>query len=99
MTFRLAVRSLFARPVRSAVLSGGFGLGIAVMASLLGIGDVILEQARSPELAGGGDLLITGAAGFTGRHLTRRLLLPQPRLPQRRPPPCLQSRRHHCLPL
>jgi len=63
VTLRLALRSLAARPVRSAVLSGGFGLGIAVMASLLGIGDVILDQARAPELAGGGDVRIAGASG------------------------------------
>jgi hypothetical protein len=66
--------------VRSAVLSGGFGLGIAVMASLLGIGDVILEQARSPELAGGGDLLIAGAAGRVGsaRFLTSSVMTAPP---------------------
>jgi hypothetical protein len=61
--FILAVRSLLARPVRSVVLAGGFGLGVAVMAALLGIGGVILEQARDPELAGGGDVVIGGASG------------------------------------
>jgi hypothetical protein len=59
----LAVRSLLARPVRSLVLAGGFGLGVAVMAALLGIGGVILEQARAPELAGGGDVVIGSASG------------------------------------
>jgi hypothetical protein len=59
----LAVRSLSTRPLRSAVLAAGFGLGIAVMAALLGVGDVILHQARSPALAGGGDLVVTGSAG------------------------------------
>jgi hypothetical protein len=63
MTWRLALRSLLSRPVRSATLAGGFGLGIAVMAGLLGIGEVILEQARSPALDGGGQLVITGATG------------------------------------
>ena len=48
MIIRLAVRSLATRPLRSAVLATGFGLGIGVMASLLGVGEVILEQARSP---------------------------------------------------
>ena len=33
------------------------------MASLLGIGEVILEQARSPALQGGGHLVITGMDG------------------------------------
>ena len=50
-------------PIRSAVLAGGFGLGVGVMAALLGIGGVILEQARAPELAGGGDVVIGGANG------------------------------------
>ncbi len=45
---KLALRSLFAHPVRSAVLAGGFGLGVAVMAILLGVAEVVLEQARSP---------------------------------------------------
>ncbi len=54
MMFRLAVRSLLTHPGRSAVLAGGFGLGVSVMANLLSIGEVMLEQARSPALAGGG---------------------------------------------
>jgi len=45
------------------VLVCGFGLGIAVMAALLGVGDVILEQARSPQLLGGGDVVVSGAFG------------------------------------
>ena len=45
------------------MLAGGFGLGVAVMAALLGIGDVILDQARAPELVGGGDVLVGGASG------------------------------------
>jgi hypothetical protein len=63
MILRLALRSLLVRPVRSAVLSVGFGLGVAVMAALLGIGAVILDQARTPALVGGGDVVIAGAAG------------------------------------
>jgi hypothetical protein len=59
----LALRSLFAHPVRSAVLAAGFGLGVSVMAILLGVGRVVLEQARAPELSGGGDVLVTGHAG------------------------------------
>jgi hypothetical protein len=49
--------------VRTIVLACGFGLGIAVMAALLGVGDVILEQARSPELQGGGDMIVSGLFG------------------------------------
>ncbi len=63
MITTLALRSLLAHPVRSAVLAAGFGLGVAVMAILLGVGQVVLEQARSPQLVGGGDILVTGAAG------------------------------------
>jgi hypothetical protein len=59
----LAWRSLAAHPVRSAVLACGFGLGVSVMASLLGVGEVILAQARSPALSGGGDVVVAGAAG------------------------------------
>ena len=72
MTFRIALRSLGTRPVRSAVLAGGFGLGIAVMANLLGIGEVILEQAESPQLIGGGDLVVSG---FDGRLANARFIL------------------------
>ncbi|HMF94428.1 MAG TPA: hypothetical protein VKE96_09050 [Vicinamibacterales bacterium] len=63
MIVRLAVRSLVTRPLRSAVLSIGFGLSIAVMAELLGVGEVILEQAHSPALSGGGDIVLTGTIG------------------------------------
>ena len=63
MILRLALRSLATRPVRTAVLACGFGFGIAVMAALLGVGDVILEQAHSPALDGGGDVVIGGRFG------------------------------------
>src|SRR5262245_63864564 len=63
MTFLLALRSLASRPVRTAVLAGGFGLGVAVMAALLGVAAVILQQARTPELVGGGDVIVDGATG------------------------------------
>lgn len=63
MIVRVALRSLTSRPWRTAVLACGFGLGIAVMASLLGIGEVILEQSLSPQLKGGGDVQIVGTHG------------------------------------
>lgn len=63
MTLRLVLRTIAARPVRAAVLAGGFGFGIAVMAALLGVGEVIVEQSRAPALRGGGDLLVSGRAG------------------------------------
>jgi hypothetical protein len=58
MIGRLALRSLTAHPVRSAVLAAGFGVGVAVMAILLGVAAIVLEQAQAPALAGGGDVLI-----------------------------------------
>ena len=58
MIGRLALRSLTAHPVRSAVLAAGFGVGVAVMAILLGVAQVVLEQSRAPALVGGGDVLI-----------------------------------------
>ena len=58
MIGRLAFRSLTAHPLRSAVLAAGFGVGVAVMAILLGVAAIVLEQAESPELVGGGDVLI-----------------------------------------
>ena len=58
MIGRLALRSLTAHPVRSLVLAFGFGAGVAVMAILLAVAEVVLEQAQSPALVGGGDVLI-----------------------------------------
>jgi hypothetical protein len=58
MIRRLAIRSLTAHPVRSAILAAGFGLGVAVMALLLGVAGIILEQAQAPALAGGGDVVL-----------------------------------------
>ena len=58
MIGRLALRSLTAHPVRSAVLAAGFGFGVSVMAILLGVADIVLEQAQSPALVGGGDVRI-----------------------------------------
>jgi hypothetical protein len=75
MLFRLAFRSLTTRPLRSAVLAAGFGLGISVMVELLGVGEVILEQATAPALVGGGDVVMTGVAGDLGsaRFILRNL--------------------------
>ena len=60
MILRLALRSLGVQPLRTLVLAAGFGLGIAVMAALLGVGEVIIEQAHAPALRGGGDLVVSG---------------------------------------
>ena len=67
MIGRLAVRSLTAHPVRSAVLAAGFGVGVAVMAILLGVAQIVLEQSRAPALVGGGDVLIRLAEQVPGR--------------------------------
>jgi hypothetical protein len=69
MIGRLALRSLTAHPVRSAVLAAGFGVGVAVMAILLGVAAIVLEQARSPALVGGGDVLIRVSEGVPARML------------------------------
>src|SRR5689334_5100720 len=63
MMLFLAFRSLLAHPVRAAMLGIGFGLGVGVMATLLGVGEVVLDQARAPALAGGGDLVVTAVGG------------------------------------
>jgi hypothetical protein len=55
---RLAFRSLTAHPIRSAVLAAGFGVGVGVMAILLGVAEIVLRQAQSPALVGGGDVLV-----------------------------------------
>ncbi|HZI79153.1 MAG TPA: hypothetical protein VFD69_06550 [Vicinamibacterales bacterium] len=70
MISRLALRSLTAHPVRSAVLSVGFGAGVAVMAILLGVAEIVLQQAQSPDLVGGGDVVIR-----VGRQIPASLLL------------------------
>src|SRR3954469_7389083 len=69
MIGRLALRSLTAHPVRSAVLGAGFGVGVAVMAILLGVAAIVLEQAQSPALVGGGDVLIRFSESGPGRML------------------------------
>jgi hypothetical protein len=58
MIGRLAVRSLTAHPIRTAVLAAGFGVGVSVMAILLGVAEVVLDQAQSAALVGGGDVVI-----------------------------------------
>ena len=67
MIGHLAVRSLTAHPVRSAVLAAGFGVGVAVMAILLGVAEIVLEQSRAAALVGGGDVLIRLGPEVPGR--------------------------------
>ena len=63
MILRLALRSLLTHPIRTLVLACGFGLGVGVMAMLLGVGEVILDQARSPAVSGGGHVVIASSTG------------------------------------
>jgi hypothetical protein len=70
MIGRLAWRSLTAHPVRSAVLAAGFGFGVTVMAILLGVAQIVLEQAISPALLGGGDVII-----YPREEMPARMLL------------------------
>ena len=67
MIGRLALRSLTAHPVRSAVLAAGFGVGVAVMAILLGVAEIVLDQAQAPALVGGGDVVIEMAPQVPAR--------------------------------
>lgn len=69
MIGRLAVRSLSAHPIRSAVLAAGFGVGVGVMAILLGVAEIVLDQSRAPALQGGGDVLISLAPQMPARLL------------------------------
>ena len=73
--WRWAWKSLLAHRIRTAVLGVGFGLGVSVMATLLGVGEVVLQQARAPELSGGGDLLVTRFSGpvTSGRYALSRI--------------------------
>ncbi len=54
----LAWRSLSDRPLRSALLLFGYGVGVAVMIALLSVGDALLAQAQDRDLAAGGDLVL-----------------------------------------
>jgi hypothetical protein len=80
MILRVALRSLATRPLRTAVLAAGFGLAVGVMAELLGVGDVILEQAHSPALRGGGDVVLSGAYGSldSGRFVLENVIGSEP---------------------
>lgn len=71
MIIRLALRTITAHPIRTAVLAAGFGTGVSVMAILLGVAQIVLDQARAPALAGGGDVVVTG----TSHGIPARVLL------------------------
>lgn len=54
----LALRNLTYRPWRSLLLFLGYGLGVAVMITLLSIGEALLTQARDEKLVGGGNVTV-----------------------------------------
>lgn len=67
------------RPTRSALLLLGYGIGVAVMVSLLSVGDALLSQARDRDLAAGGDVVllpqgidpaVLKVRGITGLYFT-----------------------------
>jgi hypothetical protein len=58
MSLLLALRSLFTRPRRTAMLLLGYALGVAVMVVLLSVGEAVLRQARDVDKIGGGDLVL-----------------------------------------
>lgn len=58
MSLLLALRSLFTRPRRTAMLLLGYALGVAAMVVLLSVGEAVLRQARDVDRIGGGDLVL-----------------------------------------
>ncbi|MCE2940148.1 MAG: hypothetical protein ACK53A_10225 [Gemmatimonadota bacterium] len=96
MIARLAFAHLAHRPWRSALLFGGFGLGVGVMIVLLSIGEAMMAQARDERLVGGGavtvlpegldvEMLKTGGVGgmwfsIANARFVHRQLLTAPRL-------------------
>lgn len=54
----IAGRLLVGRPVRTAVLLLGYGVGVAVMVALLAVGEGLLAQAQDKDLSSGGDVVL-----------------------------------------
>src|SRR5437868_15400919 len=54
----LGLRSLSLRKWRTALLLGGYGLGVATMIVLLSIGEALVLQASDEKLIGGGDVTV-----------------------------------------
>ncbi len=54
----LALRNLTNKPIRTAFLLVGYGLGVAVMIVLLSVGEALLVQARQEKLVGGGQITV-----------------------------------------
>ncbi len=58
MILQLAWRNVTDKPWRSVLLLLGYGLGVAVMITLLSVGEAMLTQAREEKLVGGGDITV-----------------------------------------
>ena len=58
MIWRLALRNLGFRKMRTVFLLAGYGLGVAVMIVLLSVGDAMIAQASDEKLVGGGDVTV-----------------------------------------
>ncbi len=58
MIWRLALRNLGFRKLRTLFLLAGYGLGVAVMVVLLSVGDAMIAQASDEKLVGGGDVTV-----------------------------------------
>jgi hypothetical protein len=54
----LGLRNLFLRKWRTALLLGGYSLGVATMIVLLSIGEALVLQASDEKLIGGGDVTV-----------------------------------------
>ncbi len=58
MIWKLALRNLGFRKLRTLFLLAGYGLGVAVMIVLLSVGDAMIAQASDEKLVGGGDVTV-----------------------------------------
>ena len=54
----IAFRNIIYRPWRSLLLFFGYGIGVAVMITLLSVGEALLTQARDEKLVGGGAITV-----------------------------------------
>ena len=54
----IAFRNIIYRPWRSLLLFFGYGIGVAVMITLLSVGEALLTQAKDEKLVGGGAITV-----------------------------------------
>jgi hypothetical protein len=54
----IAFRNIVYRPWRSLLLFFGYGIGVAVMITLLSVGEALLTQAKDEKLVGGGAITV-----------------------------------------